>query len=206
MSAMPPARRTQKERTEATRTALLEATVDCLIDHGYAGTSTNRVVERAGLTRGALAHHFPTRDALIVAAVEHVVRQQISVMREMVLGLPAEMPLTATMVLDVMWAGNQTATSAAGIELWVAGRTNRAVSAHSNLLRDRIAEAAAEVIAALPGVSDPQRLTSVIVTCQDAIRGLVVTALGDPDTERTEQKWHQLRDNLLPLLGDALSG
>jgi AcrR family transcriptional regulator len=71
-TATPIARRTQEERTSAMRHRLLEATIDCLVEYGYAGTSTTRVVERAGVTRGAQVHHFPTKAALVAAAIRHL--------------------------------------------------------------------------------------------------------------------------------------
>ena len=54
------------------RARLLEATVDCLVERGFAGTSTTLVSERAGVSRGAQLHHFPTKNDLVVAAVEHL--------------------------------------------------------------------------------------------------------------------------------------
>ena len=54
------------------RARLLEATVDCLVERGFAGTSTTLVSERAGVSRGAQLHHFPTKNTLVVAAVEHL--------------------------------------------------------------------------------------------------------------------------------------
>jgi AcrR family transcriptional regulator len=62
-------RRTQLERREATQASLLDATMQCLYDDGYGATSTNLICERAGVSRGALTHHFPTKAALVVAAV-----------------------------------------------------------------------------------------------------------------------------------------
>lgn len=55
------ARRTQAERSAATRRLLLDATVDCLVEFGYTGTTTAAVAARAGLSRGAQLHHFGTR-------------------------------------------------------------------------------------------------------------------------------------------------
>ena len=54
------------------RARLLEATVECLVERGFAGTSTTLVSERAGVSRGAQLHHFPTKNDLVVAAVEHL--------------------------------------------------------------------------------------------------------------------------------------
>ena len=47
------------------RQRLLEATVDCLVEHGWSGTSTTLVSQRAGVSRGAQLHHFPTKNDLV---------------------------------------------------------------------------------------------------------------------------------------------
>lgn len=70
-------RRTQEERREATRTAFLEATLTCLGRQGYAGTSIGEVVKEAGLSRGALSHHYPTKLDLAAAAITYFYEQRL---------------------------------------------------------------------------------------------------------------------------------
>lgn len=72
--AAKPARRTQAERSEQMRVRILDAAVRVLADKGYAGFRTADVATVAGVSRGAQTHHFPTKDALVIAAVEHVFR------------------------------------------------------------------------------------------------------------------------------------
>jgi AcrR family transcriptional regulator len=67
-----PPHRNQEERSWATREALLSATIDLLIDRGYAATTTSLVAERARVSRGALQHHFKSRNALIAAVMERL--------------------------------------------------------------------------------------------------------------------------------------
>lgn len=64
-------RRTQEERSTETRLRLLEATLECLYEDGAARTSTNHIAARAGVSRGALTHHYASKEQLIVAAMEH---------------------------------------------------------------------------------------------------------------------------------------
>lgn len=71
-SAAPARRRTQEERSAATQARLLDAAVECLVELGWAGTTTIVVAERAGVSRGAQLHHFATRAELVGAAVQHV--------------------------------------------------------------------------------------------------------------------------------------
>src|SRR5215475_8730258 len=62
----------QEERSRAMRARLMEATIECLVERGFGGTSTTLISERAGVSRGAQLHHFPTKNDLVVAAVEHL--------------------------------------------------------------------------------------------------------------------------------------
>jgi AcrR family transcriptional regulator len=65
-------RRTQAERSASTRSRLLDATLQCLIEQGYARTTTAQIEARAEVSRGARLHHFPNKAALLSAAVEHL--------------------------------------------------------------------------------------------------------------------------------------
>ncbi len=65
-------RRTQAERSEDMRRRIIDAAIQELTDKGYSGLRTADVAIRAGVSRGAQTHHFPSKDALIVALVEHV--------------------------------------------------------------------------------------------------------------------------------------
>src|SRR5207245_10735120 len=68
-------RRTQAERTEATRTRILKAASELIRRRGYARFRTADVAAEAGLSRGAQLHHFPTKDSLVVATLEDVFEQ-----------------------------------------------------------------------------------------------------------------------------------
>src|SRR5580765_2376049 len=70
--ALATVRRTQAERSAATRARLLDATIECVLDLGYARTTTIEIARRAGLSRGAQLHHFPTKIELVTAAIEHL--------------------------------------------------------------------------------------------------------------------------------------
>jgi len=63
-------RRTQAERRETTRAALLDAARELFAERGVTETSRDDIAERAGVTRGALYHHFPSKNAVAVAVIE----------------------------------------------------------------------------------------------------------------------------------------
>src|ERR1700744_3792780 len=95
-------RRTQKERSEATKAALLDAAVDCLIDRGYQATTTGEVCERAGVSRGAPLHHFHTRAQLVSAALVEVAERRTEGFREEAERLP-QGPRRIDEALDLLW-------------------------------------------------------------------------------------------------------
>jgi AcrR family transcriptional regulator len=72
----------QQERALATRERILEATMEAIRERGIPGTTTVEVCERAGLARGTLLHHFPTRETLVAAALERGADQALAFLRE----------------------------------------------------------------------------------------------------------------------------
>lgn len=114
---------TQAERSAAMRTRLLDATLDALAELGWARTTTTEVVRRAGVSRGAQVHHFPTKDDLVVAAVEHLFDRRQDEFRAAFDGLPAA-ERTAGRAVDLLWRIFQGPTFTAWLEVVVAARTD----------------------------------------------------------------------------------
>lgn len=117
--------RLQEERSAETRRRLLDATVACLSERGYAGTTTTEVAERAGVSRGAQLHHFPRKEELVLSAVEYLLdrrRAEFGAMMEQLRGLPT--PDRMARVIDLMWPAFKGPTFYAWLELVVAGRTD----------------------------------------------------------------------------------
>ncbi|HEY0480660.1 MAG TPA: TetR/AcrR family transcriptional regulator [Kofleriaceae bacterium] len=82
--------RTQQQRREETRRALLDAAVESLIEVGFARTTTLEVQRRAAVSRGALLHHFPSKAELLVAAVDHLAEMRAREMKAFASQLPPE--------------------------------------------------------------------------------------------------------------------
>jgi len=68
----------QAEKSAMTRSAILEATIQCLLELGYANTTTALIANYAGVSRGAMMHHFPSRISVMRAVIDylHVLRLQ----------------------------------------------------------------------------------------------------------------------------------
>ncbi|MTD52590.1 TetR/AcrR family transcriptional regulator [Amycolatopsis pithecellobii] len=126
-----PRRRTQAERSAATQERLLTATVECLYELGYHKTTTYTVEQRAGVTRGALLHHFASKHALLVGAVAYMVEtaeRQLVADTATVAGKNVGEELT-----DLLWRQFTSPTFVAFMEITMAARTDPA-------LREALAE------------------------------------------------------------------
>ncbi|MCP5058094.1 MAG: TetR/AcrR family transcriptional regulator [bacterium] len=124
---LPRARRSQAERSAATKTRLLDASIGCLIDHGYAGTTTLAVCKRAGVSNGSLLHHYGTREHLLGATLEAVYGR----LRDGVVTQLEALPTNGDRVdalVDVMWSAFGAPEFKAVLELWLAAASHAELS------------------------------------------------------------------------------
>lgn len=94
--------RTQEERSAETQARLIDATLQLLVESGYALTTTAAIAARAGVTRGALNHHFSGKDDLVVRSVQHLLRLWIGEIRQ-VAALVRSGGLSLPAFVDRMW-------------------------------------------------------------------------------------------------------
>jgi AcrR family transcriptional regulator len=116
-----PGRRSQAERVEQMRARLLDATIACLAERGYSNTSTNDIVRRAHVSRGALAHHFRTRTELVSAAAQRLLESRAEEFRERFGAITPERRTPAE-ALNVLWSFYDDPGCVAMLELTVAAR------------------------------------------------------------------------------------
>lgn len=197
-------RRTQAQRSAEMRERLLDATVSVLIEHGFAGTTTARVVEAAGVTKGAQLHHFPSKEGLVVAAIDHLARQRART----AIGTIAEArntPDPAVAVLDLLWEAHQGPMFVATVELWVAARTNpvllQEIKRVEPLVNDTLAAAVAQV---LPDGTRQKNLRNAVYTAMDALRGVMVLSLVDDDATITRRRWDRACEDLRKVIADGM--
>ena len=147
--------RRQEERSAATRRVLLEATVACLVELGYTGTTSAAVADRAGLSRGAQLHHFGTRDQLVVAAVEHLAQKRLQRVRGALAGLsgaatraenePRDRIETREAALGLLAEALSGPLYAATLELWVAARSHPDLRAQLIPAEERVNDELAQI-------------------------------------------------------------
>lgn len=121
-------RRTQAERSAGTRAKLMDAAIACLLERGYAGATTSEVAERAGVSRGAQLHHFPTKAEMVAHAVRHLAEEWIAEFRRGQRSIPPGGDRTSA-VIDLLWHSFSGPLFMAAVELWVAARTDRELHA-----------------------------------------------------------------------------
>ncbi|MGE4424903.1 MAG: TetR/AcrR family transcriptional regulator [Solirubrobacteraceae bacterium] len=197
MSTPKPRRRTQEERRAATRTALLDATIDCLVEHGYAGTTTTKVVERAGVSRGAQVHHYPTKAALVAAALERLAVRRTEETTEELRGLEPG-PDSVDALLDALWETHTGPLFVAALELWTAARTDAELRGHMVAVEGTVNRTVTAAIGRVLGVDPmPPVLAHDIALMTSAMRGLAmlnISAAVDDATAR--RRWLRARDGL----------
>jgi AcrR family transcriptional regulator len=164
------ARQPQQDRSRATRARLLEAAVACLAEVGWSGSTVGEVAERAGVSRGAAQHHFPTREALFVAAVEHVSRERSQAIRQRLDTVGARPLSTAEVVATVVDLYTGTLFRAA-LALWVA-------SAAEPELRDQVVPLEARI------GREVHRLTVDLLAADESVPGVRETIQATLDLAR----------------------
>lgn len=178
------ARVPQEERTRAMRARLLEATVDCLVDRGFTGTSTTLVSERAGVSRGAQLHHFPTKNDLTVAAVEHLTALRGSELEAALARVPPG-PRRTREVVRVLGDHFASPVFAAALELWVAARTDEQLLAAVAPLEQRVGrEAHRLTVLALGADESKPGVRELVQATLDLVRGLGLATTITDDARR----------------------
>lgn len=111
-----------------TKAKVLAATIDCLVEQGYANTSNRHIARRAGMTVGALQHHFTSKADLMAAALQTLGDRMAD---EVIAQAPTGGSLHERIeeLLDRVWEVHRSPLFTAGLELWVAARSDAALSA-----------------------------------------------------------------------------
>ncbi len=114
----------QAHKSSNTRDQILEAAIKCIVEMGYANTTTIKIAERAGLSRGATLHHFPSRMGIIRAAVDYLHQKRLRAFRKSVAHIPKDVD-HVKMAVEFYWAHVTHPLYVAFFELSVAARYDR---------------------------------------------------------------------------------
>jgi AcrR family transcriptional regulator len=198
-------RRTQSERSKRTREWLLEATVQSLTEVGYVGTSTVEVANRAGVSRGAQQHHFPTKEELVLAAVEWLFHRRLAEFREAFAKLPESADRRAA-ALELLWKFiGKGPTFYAWLELAIAGRTDPTLGKRVRELGTRTAQEVEDTFRELfPAPSRPNPYYDLAPRFAFAVlQGLAVNHLMVAERKAAPEEIIKLMKQLSMLLSDG---
>jgi AcrR family transcriptional regulator len=180
------AHRTQAERREQTRTALLDATIDCLVEIGYARTSVKEICARAGVSKGAVQHHFSAKAELMAAAVEHLttkLKNQLACSLKALPGGAEGIPAA----IDLLWQGYSGTLSTAVTELWVAARTDPELRSAIRPVDRALGRSTMEHVTAVAGELPRERSETLFWLTVNLTRGLALDAELGGDPKRRKQ-------------------
>ncbi|MDX6238936.1 MAG: hypothetical protein QOG10_3751 [Kribbellaceae bacterium] len=193
-------REPQQDRSRATRQKLLEAALDSLAAVGYSATTVAVVAARAGVSRGAAQHHFPTRADLFAAAVEYMTEVRLAEIRQQATVLPSGAGRTEAIVglLADVYTGP---LFRAALHLWVAASTEESLRQQIVRLESHVGRQVHRTL--LEVLEVDERTPGVRETVQgvlDMVRGLGLADLLTDDSARRRgivRQWAQILDQAL---------
>jgi AcrR family transcriptional regulator len=190
------------------RRRVIEATISCLTDFGFAATTTQRVLEIAGVSRGAMLHHFPTRADLMIAAAEHCARaQNRHVARRLA---PLEEGMQRFLALtEATWEATRSPTGVAFLEIMLGGRSEEGLDARlADVVRQLEDSQRRDVwrMAETLGMTDQEEEVEVMSRLHTAaMRGLVLEALCSPRAKSGDDCVRLLADYKRYITGKLLT-
>jgi AcrR family transcriptional regulator len=190
------ARRSNTERTATTRRKVIDAAIACLFEFGYTATTTNMIAEAAGVSRGALLHHFPTKVDLVLALVEDVIAQQQAFYTQALKAYPKGRERFIAMT-ELTWRAWSEPSGVAVTEIMVAARSDR-------LLGDRLPDLFAQiqamqwegmrVLGRRAGITDDNAIDRFSQLSAAAIRGLTIERMFKRDSRLIDESMALLQD------------
>ena len=188
----------QTERSSEMRSRIMKATLECLASLGYANTTFATIAERAGVSRGALQHHYPERNFLIAGALEEFGHQ----LEPEILASAKRKPIGAKRmkyVLDLLWKASLSPPVTAIQDVRAAARTDKQLRGMLLPLEHRVREhqykATAEALGGDPDRFDEyrSRIDSIFAT----MRGLAISLHLGWETNEIEAAWERARGDFI---------
>lgn len=191
-------KRTQTERSTEMRTRILDATLESLVEFGFTGTSFSTIAEKAGVSRGALQHHYPEKNYVIAGALEFLTHR----VQDQFLAQAVQMPRGVSrivFVLDRLWLATITPPMPAIADVRTAARTDLGLRAMllpiEHQARDRhyqvVGEAIGGDLANAPAFR--QRVDALLAT----MRGLCNQLAYGWELPEIQDAWSVARDDCI---------
>lgn len=189
----------QQDRSRATRARLLESAIECLAEQGWTASTVAVVAERAGVSRGAAQHHFPTREALFTAALEHVTHERSEQLRSHVPAQRGQVDTRA--VVELVFEMFTGTFFRAALMLWVAAASEPQLREQVVPLEARIGREIHHAVVDLLGADEQTAgVRETVQATLDLARGLGLANLLTDDSARRRRigaEWARILDTTL---------
>ncbi|STZ81185.1 transcriptional regulator [Mycolicibacterium aichiense] len=165
-----------QERAERTREAVLDETVRCVIEEGFAAASAKHIAERAGVTWGVVQYHFGDRDGLLMAVVDRGFAELLELLRSLPPPSPSQSRRKRVeLVVHAAWAAFSSPTSRASLEILIGTRAMRDKRGTRHLLA--LQKAISDVSRDIAQGLDNPHAAAIGDLIWATMRGLVITQL-----------------------------
>jgi AcrR family transcriptional regulator len=155
--------RTQQQRRDETVAKLLDASIDTIVEVGYARASAAVITKRAGVSVGALFRHFDTMGDFMAATAYEVLRRQVELGSKRAAEIPADRPALDAL-LAILRDVTRNPVNAVMYELMIAARTDEKLRATLQDVLTEYAEKIYGAVRAQPGTeSVPDKTLGVLV-------------------------------------------
>lgn len=178
-------RRSNVERSATTRSKVITAAIQCLYELGYEGTTVILVAKRAGVSRGAAQHQFPSKVDLMMAVTAHVVEMQTQIRKDIWEHIP-DRKGKVSHVVEASWDIHRQPENVALFEIMMATRNDEELKQRFIPFSKQMADLrnyGAECIAQLAGIEMRPELEASVRLHFAAMRGICLDYLLNKDEE-----------------------
>ena len=195
----------QAQKSAATRNLIVEAAIKCFVELGYAQTTTTAIAEKAGLSRGAMLHHFPSKIDIVRAAVEYLHGKRLKAFRKAIQRPGPVQGDRVRQAVEAYWAHVRHPMFVAFFELSVAARTDKELAAillpAQEAFEREWYKTAREVFPEWEGRDDA--FDVALDLSRYVMEGMAVSFLTHKETERDKKLLRYLEEKLRELLSKS---
>ena len=196
ISQIQPETPTGQTRGRIAREEILTAAIECLLDDGYAATTTMKVQERAGVSRGKLLHHFPSKRELITASIRRLAADRLATSNADYSNAPpdTQVPERVAWAVNALWSSFFHPNFWAATETWIAARTDPELATellgHERTVLRRVRENTHRLFG--EHLSANPRFSTMLDVIFTSMRGMALTYTfsgRNPETEPMIATW-----------------
>lgn len=191
----------QQDRSRETQRRLLSAAIEVLADNGWTASTVGAVAQRAGVSRGAAQHHFPTREVLFTAAIDHLFAARAEAVKTAAAGIPVDAVGRTRLLLDQLFSIYRGPYFRASVAIWSVASADADLAARVRPIEARLGRDVHHLAVTLLAADEsaPDVRTTIQATL-DFLRGLALAELLADDSVRRARmldRWAEILEEHL---------